>query len=817
MKYAFFLLLITMTIQVLCQIDPDQFSQQFEDYHGSFFLEKIYLQTDKESYSLGDTLWFSAYQVDGRTHVPTRHSLLLYVELISPVNEVIKRLSIAFDQDGRGAGNFSLSDSLDAGNYRLRGYTNYQRNFDEDFFFSKSINVVPRLATQQLVGTKKTIRPLQRKISLDIYPEGGDFVAGLTNYFALEVKDEEGNPLNLSGKIITDTQEAIGEFSTFYEGLGKAQVVIEEGARYACEFEYKGMTFSFPFPPIMDSGYLINIRATDDKVFLVVQGNDKSGPNPYLLVQSRGQILQILRAKQGQRSIYAAFRRDKLPSGLITVTVFSAAGKPMSERIFYNENTKGIRSIQVSPSTLNVGVREQLKLKFELKNAGAEEQVIHLATSVIPASLYTPARTSMQSQLWFLSDLVGLSEVPQIFFAKDDPRRFEFLDLYCLTHGWRRFDWEDVRKSRTPTLSYIPEQGFSLTGRVTSYTNRSKGVASNLYLSFLEDPTLQLPARSDAEGYFRIDGLDVQDSVSAFIKTVSGKKRNQDKDKIDFNTYVTLVETTYPAVSSVSFNKEQLSQADSVVIQRGQKLFDISSAFDTDAIMLDAIAIEEEVDPFVDPFKREFALYRRPDNRVVLDSLVGYNQYVSVFEAIRGRVPGLQVSGSPPNQSALIRGINSLNGNVTPLYLFDGFIVDEAFINTISPQDILYVDVIRNAGLSAMYGSRAAAGVIAVYSRKGDDQRPASDQPAGLLMFDMPGYDVSREFYVPDYARMSSNQRSRPDFRSTVYWNPKITMKGGQAEVSYYTSDEKGLFYIITEGVTEEGQLIQDISSYQVE
>lgn len=807
----------SLIVSFLCtaQSSIDQLTSQFEEFHESFFLEKIYLQTDKESLSLGDTLWFSAYQVDGRTHVPTRHSLVMYAELVDPSDSIVERLTISFDEHGRSQGSFAFSDSLDAGKYQLRGYTNYQRNFAADFFFTQQINVVPRLSSQKTISNTRQVRPLQKNVEFDIYPEGGDFIAGLTNYFAFVVKDETGQPLNITGEIYDDRKNLVGSFSTDYEGLGKAQVNIKPGRRYACEFVYKEVPFSFPFPDIQPSGYSLSVRFSDSHIYLVADGNAKSAANPYLLLQSRGRILQISKAKAGQKAIYMSLKRAELPSGLLTVTLFDASGKPRAERVIYNENQAEKVQVSVSPAVKSISTRELMNLTFDVaeQDKGTEA---YLTTTVVPASLYATPTASIQSQLWFLSDLKGMSQVPMVFFEEQNSRRMDYIDLYCLTNGWRRFDWDSIQNRETPSLAFIPEQGFTVKGRVSSYTNRNKGVQSEVYLSFLEDPTLQVYGQADAEGFFSFERLDVLDSVTAFVKTVSPKQRKKELDRIDFNTYVSLSEPSFPEVVHFSAVSAIQKTVDEAISKRGEKLFDIASAFDSEAIILEAVEIEEKKETFSDPFRREFALYRKPDSRVVLDSIKGFSQYLSIFDAIRGRVPGVQVQGVSPNQSALIRGFNSLNGNNRPLYLFDGVIVDESFINTIQPQDILYIDVLRGANSAALYGGRSAAGVIAVYSRKGDDRFGLAAEPAGLHLFKIPGYDAPRQFYVPDYAVMSTDRLARPDYRSTLYWNPKIQVTNEEAKVSFYTSDETGLFYIITEGITNDGRIIQNIENFEV-
>jgi len=95
------------------------------------------------------------------------------------------------------------------------------------------------------------------------------------------------------------------------------------------------------------------------------------------------------------------------------------------------------------------------------------------------------------------------------------------------------------------------------------------------------------------------------------------------------------------------------------------------------------------------------------------------------LQAIQGRVAGLVISntsGDPnANPQVRLRGITSLTGNADPLTVVDGVI--GVPLNSISPNDIETIDVLKDASAAAIYGSRAANGVIVVTTKRGKDGR----------------------------------------------------------------------------------------------
>ncbi len=104
-------------------------------------IEKVYLQTDKPNYNVGDTLWFKAYLLDAAYLTATTKSGILYVEIVGDSNRVAKRIMVPVYK-GLTFGNIKLeSADVPQGNYTLTAYTNWMRNFSDSSFFRKPFYV----------------------------------------------------------------------------------------------------------------------------------------------------------------------------------------------------------------------------------------------------------------------------------------------------------------------------------------------------------------------------------------------------------------------------------------------------------------------------------------------------------------------------------------------------------------------------------------------------------------------------------------------------------------------------------------------------
>jgi len=100
----------------------------------------------------------------------------------------------------------------------------------------------------------------------------------------------------------------------------------------------------------------------------------------------------------------------------------------------------------------------------------------------------------------------------------------------------------------------------------------------------------------------------------------------------------------------------------------------------------------------------------------------------SAGDALQGQVAGLQVFTSSGEPSATVsmrlRGVNSINASNTPLFILDGSPVSSSVFTTLNSNDIENITVLKDASSTAIYGSRAANGVVYITTKKGSSEKP---------------------------------------------------------------------------------------------
>ncbi|WP_443937512.1 TonB-dependent receptor [Pedobacter sp. MW01-1-1] len=142
-SYGALLLVCFFLGAVAFKMDEDPFTlllNKLNDYTTKYPQEKVHLHLDKPYYTVGDDIWFKAYITNTKTLTTSTISQILYVELINEKDSIKKQLRLPV-MGGITWGDFKLTDSLSEGNYRIRAYTNYMRNFGTEFFFDKTIKI----------------------------------------------------------------------------------------------------------------------------------------------------------------------------------------------------------------------------------------------------------------------------------------------------------------------------------------------------------------------------------------------------------------------------------------------------------------------------------------------------------------------------------------------------------------------------------------------------------------------------------------------------------------------------------------------------
>ena len=185
---------------------------------------------------------------------------------------------------------------------------------------------------------------------------------------------------------------------------------------------------------------------------------------------------------------------------------------------------------------------------------------------------------------------------------------------------------------------------------------------------------------------------------------------------------------------------------------------------------------------------------------------------------LQGKVSGLNVtnaSGEPGSgQDIIIRGVGTLRSGTSPLYVIDGFVLDNSDngvptnpLNFINTEDIQSINVLKDASAAAIYGSRAANGVVVITTKKGKAGRTQMNFSASTAISSIANkIDVfsANEFreVVKNIGGSLSDNGADTDWqdeltRTAITNDVNFSMSGGTSNTSYFASvgarDQEGI------------------------
>src|SRR3954468_5900185 len=129
---AFFIIFLQFGLLNAQNQPVDLLHQQFSSYQSGALQEKLFIHTDKSFYLAGETVWFKIYAVDASFHKPLTTSIIAYTEILNKELKPVLQTKVQLTNGG-GNGSVTIPGFLPTGDYMLRAYTSWMKNFSPDF------------------------------------------------------------------------------------------------------------------------------------------------------------------------------------------------------------------------------------------------------------------------------------------------------------------------------------------------------------------------------------------------------------------------------------------------------------------------------------------------------------------------------------------------------------------------------------------------------------------------------------------------------------------------------------------------------------
>ena len=478
-------------------------AERLETFGKTIPQEQVFIHMDNTCYFLGDTIYYKAYVRRSDTGAPSRLSGVLYAELLNQDGYLVERQQLEL-QNGQMHGSFVLQDTLYGGYYELRAYTRWQLNWgltehphnkvSELWFFNKRMareyyqdyeklysRVFPVFDKPKEPGDffhEMTLRPLRRlskidetspKPKLQLFPEGGNLVAGVPNRVAFEATSNEGLHLEGTVKVTEGSANVVAEANIEQRGRGSFVFTPQSGKSYTVTYTGKKGTAKETLPSPDKDGVALQIinNGVGDRKVEIHKAGAAASESLGMTVMHDGMMLDFQTVPEGA-SATLSLDEDKLKTGVCQVTIYNNVGRVYADRLFF------CRKADFAPSTLRfAGLGKQPAEPFAPVSLAVEggKPGATVSVSVCDAthSEYLYDDGNILTEMLLASEIRGFVETPGYFFEKDDEEHNRALDLLLMIQGWRRYDWHTMTAPGAFVLNHKPEQTPLLVGEVNPY------------------------------------------------------------------------------------------------------------------------------------------------------------------------------------------------------------------------------------------------------------------------------------------------------------------------------------------------------------
>ena len=796
--------------------------------------EKVYLHTDKSVYTVGDKLWFRAYQVHAAAVFPMVYSHYIYVDLIDRRDSVIQRVKVA-ERDSCFFGQIEIPKDLQQGDYSLRAFTYYMQNGGEDYFFKKKIRVINpkdsrvwtdvtytknrennytatiRLSDGQgepyrtdkdgkfevkIDTTMKTIEvefrdgqpfPFKRYIyipsqlkdfDVQFFPEGGNLLSGNFQQVAFKAIGADGRAVEASGEVYQDSI-VIATVHTQHDGMGKFRLPVNPGKKfYAVMKTEEGVEKRFDLPEVSETGWGLSVsRKVSILSYRVIKGENAILPEElYTVVHCRGIVVGINRVNGLQRG---SVNLNILPEGISHIVLLDAAGKVYSQRLFFvKRNQRPELKITTDKPTYIARELVEMEIDFEEAYKGLLDGSFSISVTDDQKVVQDSLEDNILSNLLLTSDLKGYIDNPAYYFNDTTPEIADNLDLVMMTHGWTRFDVSKLARGEFDDLKYPLEIGQVISGRVNNFWGK-KSKGANIVL--ISNYGLCRMAETDETGNFLIDGLAFHDSTSFLVQALSAKGRRGVTVNIDQDEFLpphyTLPNTLETKKKEDDFYKKF---GQDYYYENGEKVY-----------VLDEVLVSRR------KLKKSYSFYDNIANHQLDSAQIAENAALDITWIVQ-QLPGVTFEKDDDGEDCFKQFGRKL------------YVLVNDFEETMDQIRLIPTGALRNISLldqmqgKIFFGDRGANGVLIISAEPG--WTPKDLGRPNVLPFKIMGYQIPDEFYVPKYEIDSVRRDNRYDERSTIYWQPVVKIsKDASAKLSFYTADTYGKYSVIVEGITSRG------------
>jgi len=755
-------------------------------YASRYAQERTYLHYDKSAYAPGETIWFKAYLMQGI--YPADESKTFYTDWTDDKGNLLSH-NVGPVVDATSNGQFDIPTNYIGQYIHVKAYTKWMLNFDSAFLYNKDIHILNKNTGSS--STKNAVIP-----AIEFFPEGGDAVAGVVNKIAFKANDQWGRPVKIKGLIQNNHGEKIDSLHIIHDGMGYFFLTPKQGESFKVIWkDEKGKEYSTDLPTIKPDGISMQVSLYGNKRNFVVNAAPdvaaRLGTIHLIGTMNQVEVFKVTKDIT-TGTIKGIIPIADLPTGILAITVFDDDWNPLAERITYVNNEDYFFHPEMTVQHWGLNKRARNEIQITVPDSIAA----NLSVSVTDADIDADSSSTIISHFLLSSEIKGQVYNPSYYFSGNSDSMSQQLDLVMLTHGWRRFAWQEVVKGKLPKIIFPKDTAFlTLSGKVYGATPSQLRAANNIVLIMKQKNTegklLIVPV--EPNGTFNEPSVLLFDTAHIYYRLSKGLT--------DASVQFMEGRLTAPRnnIAATGIFNNQLG--DTSGSYRHFRLSDelVRMLQQYEGKMLENVTVKAKTKSPLEIMDQKYSsgLFSGGDGYqfdLVNDVFAASSR--SIFDYLQGKVAGLQINTAGGTPSLQWRG-------GTPQLFVDEVATDADLVSSISVSDIAYIKVFRPPFFG---GGTSGNGAIAIYTRRGDDAKTTPGK--GLSNNTVNGYTIIRQFYSPNYSSFNT-ANDKKDLRTTLYWNPQVntTPQKSQVTLVFYNNDISRAFRVVIEGMTKDGRL----------
>lgn len=724
-------------------------------------IDFVYLQTSKGIYEKGEDIWFKAYLLETQTYKISNKSQTLYLQMISEKDSVVWQEKYLI-KNGITEGHLYINENVEEGRYFLKACTRYSCYDDTtESVDSRQVWVIKNIAHVENLFSKIG---LNDSIRFNIYPEGGYIISGIPCRLAFKATNGHNLPVNVEGTLYVDSIP-LTTFSSKHAGMGSFIALLHAGKHYYIKLS-NGQHYTLP--DILISGMTFQLlKQSEDYIdFLVLKNKNTREQTIYLVGQQYGSLGCTA---QGILKDYLKIRIpiDNFPTqGIAKFTLYNSAMQPIAERLVYLNSKKKLY-IRVKTDTTRYLTRQKGTIKISVKDENnIPLKGVNLGISIFDEAYKLPdvLTENILSYSYLSTQLKGNIYNPTYYFDERNEDRLEAMNLLLLTHGWRKYVWQNIFAYKGKPFLIDGISGRQIIKR-KSKQKKIQGTNQLIQVSGAEGNSQFVWV--DSTNTFLIDSetLETLGGGYIYLKPMLGD---------EFKPMLKIADS-FSQLDSILRKKPYDDQFFELTSSQKSVMYNHPVTSKDSTILLQEVVITKKAHK---PFRDKFMGRLDSLSQMYLGPWVCKHGYLENYKEGYSHLVG---SSTSPVQCAQAEN-DTLNVRRRPVIGKSYAIIkyepqaDGIWILT-DEQNITYE--------GALYSDEELLRMNNLWRVK--------------------GYYATREFYQPDEIDIQS---SIPDSRNTLLWIPSvITNEKGEATISFYCSDINTGFIGLIEGVDGKGLL----------